>query len=182
VARYQFAKINSPGPLVEGGEWLMVSGGDLPWPIALRVGFDEVGRLACTGLVAGFDLGDTQDVAPGYRIVDFDLREMPISSRDLRRIRTGEILEAAARNDDVKALLGPRPTRVKKPKRAMPGRRGHDPAFYEQFAEAYVAQARQSRKSPVRALAQRFDVSEAAIYRWVGRARELGFLQEESTS
>jgi len=196
VASYRFTSLRASDGLevwpVARDRWFIVEGASLAMPVAVRLGHDEDGRVVCTGLLAGFDVEgvSTTRYVAAHMVTSFenlgDDPEQVITTRDLRTIRLGEIVDAAARDLWVRARiaaideLAPSPLpRLRKPTQARPGRRGHDPAFYERFSAIYLLEAGRSSRSPVGALAKRYDVSGAAIYRWITRARELGYLNEK---
>ncbi len=61
-------------------------------------------------------------------------------------------------------------------KKRRPGRKGHEPEFYEQVAKRYLELLSQGVRSPTQTIAHETNYSRDTVAGWVGRARQLGFL------
>jgi len=96
-----------------GCRWITLTGGGLPYPVAVSVAVGTGGRLRCTGLVLG------ADASGGSEAVE-------ITSASLRKIRITELLQATS--DEAAALFSPRTvTAAELAELAGPG---YDPADF----------------------------------------------------
>ena len=148
-----------------GAYWTKVEGGNLPWPILIRLGITE-GRLVVTGLLAG-----AQD-------------EVELTSRALRGISIPQVTQAIATaaskpggSGEIATALfletaAPRPR-----PRPRPGPRGYDKGhFRDVVAPAYRGALRRQPRSPMTAAAAALNTTLPTARRWVQRARDLGYL------
>ncbi|MGH2813491.1 MAG: hypothetical protein ACRDI1_12395 [Actinomycetota bacterium] len=156
------------------GVWVRAEGGDLPFPVELRLHQDANGRYVVTGLL----IGD-----------EFDPRE--ITSLALRRIKLSEILAAFFTHMDYEPGA---PTPYTLPDAvdlvaranavtASPARpaRGPDDATLRAFAHTYRTElARQPRRA-MSAAADAHGISRATANRWAQLCRDLGYLPGKSS-
>lgn len=162
-----------------GQVWAVVYNG-VPQPVALRLGLDDAGRLACTGLYLGLRLATSRrepTISPHVPVVDSG--DHRLTARALREIPLGDILDAlghealARARDDrtggartLRKIMGAVPA-VDPISERRPGRRGHGSDFYERFADTYAATKRQSARSPIAALSKSYGVDASTLYRWL---------------
>lgn len=157
-----------------------VHGGDLPTPVAVRVGKLPDGELACTAVVIGF--------ANDEAVTSSDLRKVPLPAilsdivdhvETLRRVGGDPPDERPELADLLALFVEPVDHSVAVPT-PRPGPRGHTDEFYRRVAEAYLrAKADpRTRRAPIQALRAMpaFASSDATARRWVQRARDKGFL------
>lgn len=165
----------------------------LPYPVAVKLGKSEEGRVVCVGLRLG------SDAVPGDRASS----SMPITSQSLRDIPLAEVVHNLAAFDrliDPSKLLGTFGDTAHVAaadhgkRRSRPGARGHPPEFYRHIADLYrkamvvspghiyrylVKHAKYPDGKPAYADPEREDQllsREAAARRWVKKARDKGFL------
>lgn len=184
--------------------WVLVWGTGLPRPVYLRLGIAE-GRLTCTGLFIGFELsmepqvireGDSESgedsdrlykdgtpVAPGG--------SRPILGKDLRSVSLPEILGALEPDlDRWLAQMEAKGLASKLIERRLhgrdagrlprPGPRGPSPAEIKAIAAEYslrVASTTDVGRVAVD-MAEEMGREVTAIYRWLNRARDLGYLND----
>lgn len=162
-------------------EWVSVAGGDLPQPVLVRFGKSERGTLVVTGLIVGASA------------------EREITSRDVRNIKPAEIL--AALSSDESALVIPvdlrrnelgeisgtgmgkellshaeRGASSKVVPRRRPGRKGWPDEHYREVAEVYRRALIEDSHAPFEAARKKLGASPATMRRWVGTARQKGYL------
>ena len=149
----------------EASSWHTVEGGNMPWPILVRLGLAN-GRLTVTGIVIGA-LGEVGEVTSRalrtIRIADLTT----LLARDARRgdFFSSMFLEAADELGSGAKLAG------------RPGRPGYDREHFQGIAAEYRAALRINPHHPIDEIAEGHDVSEATARRWVARARDMGFLE-----
>jgi hypothetical protein len=61
-------------------------------------------------------------------------------------------------------------------RKKRPGRKGHEPEFYEQVAKRYLALRADGVRNPTQTIAEEKHYSRDTVAGWVRRARELGYL------
>lgn len=168
-----------------GERWFTASGGPLPdgTTVCFRLGVSADGRLVVTGLF----LGATESDGEG-RARHLDLASnTEVTSRLLRAVPVGELVSWVTRNaglngpwSDYFASL-PKVIPQVPAVRARPGPRGHPPEHYRAVAEAWMVARRLRPRAPMKAFLDAnpwAPRTESTIYRWIGRARELGLLPE----
>jgi hypothetical protein len=163
------------------GYWVGAFGGGLPFPVVLRLGESDRGQLACTGLLAGFQIGaqrtindrSHRDVGPGQRL--------ELTARDVHNLKLGELLDAIARDPNFGSPLGTMP-KVKRGKRRKPGPQVDEEKKRRDAQEAWdfvVAHRKRMRSSPYPYLARAKGYSESTARRLLRVAVELGIANEE---
>lgn len=154
-----------------------------PW--VLRFHFASVnGRAECVGLdVRSFDFKEEESIAPrppdAYK---------PVSIALLRSLRATQLAEARAVQRDLLAYTADLSKAGAKARRAAaqqiplfsPGELGgrppkYGPEHFEKVANVY-ADALGRGRTPTRAVARHFDVSQTTAAKWVAKARELDLL------
>jgi hypothetical protein len=153
---------------LEGSDtWLKLEGGDLSYPILVRLGVVSDGSLAVTALIAGA-FGE-----PG-----------PITFRSLRDIRIGDILDTVPKpknpNNMTVAELAGALVRKTSPRvrgsKKKPGPALSDDHFRE-VAERYRVALVTDPRAPVVAVAAQYPHTPVeTVRRWVRVARQRGFL------
>jgi hypothetical protein len=138
--------------------WITVTGEGLPWPIALRVAFDEFGRVIVTGL----------RVAPDQpaEITRAALRDLPLGkiTREVQRALSGDPMERFV----MKAVF----EATSKHRRSPLGR--------SHFEEVAAQVRQQPDRLPIEVLRERWpDTTDATRYRWLQRATDMGLLGDE---
>jgi hypothetical protein len=161
----------------------------VPFPIAIKLGKSDDGRLVCVGMRLG------ADAIPGYT----PSASVQITSHSLREIPLGQIVD-----DVAEWMAEPMPLPDTTPlwervdavpsPRKHPGRRGHPLAFYEGIRDLYrealqvspghvyryiVENARDADGRPMYVETDREDLRasrEAAARRWVVKTRQKGLL------
>jgi hypothetical protein len=136
--------------------WITVTGGGLPWPIALRVALDEFGRVIVTGL----------RVAPDQpaEITRAALRDLPLGkiTREVQRALSGGPMERFVMEAVFEA--------TSKHRRSPLGR--------SHFEEVAVQVQQQPDRLPIEVLRERWpDTTDGTRYRWLQRAADMGLLR-----
>jgi hypothetical protein len=151
--------------------WHAITGGALPWPVLVRLGMVE-GRLVVTGLFIGA-------VGNENRVVSAVEDEREITSRDLRAVSIPDITETIAReargNLIFRTLFVETAHPYRRPRR-RPGPRGYGREHFRHVAVRYRAALRNSPRSPIATLAAELSADPSTVRRWLGRARDMGFL------
>lgn len=137
-----------------GGEWVPFL--DHNPPLVLQIGLSTDGRLVCTGLLIGWQLGDSEPVE--------------IKARDVHAIKLGALLNGLPLPGFVAASA---PT-FRAP---HPGRAGHFDDHYRMVADLYRSARISSPASPMQRLAADLRVGMATAYRWRDEAARRGFLE-----
>jgi len=198
----------------DGGEWILLDSPfpspsahpdfpTLPFPIAVKLGKSDDGRLVCIGMKLGLEALTEWEAQSVLRPPSSPVQ---ITSRTLREIPMGEILDdlAAWRTQpflvedgfvevlDAAVVESPAP-------RVQPGRPGHPLAFYEGIRDLYREALQASPGHIARYIVEHakdvdgrpiYDVKtetadfrnvhqatrEAAARRWVTKARNKGLL------
>jgi len=151
------------------GPWVKVSGGDLPFPVEVRMNQHADGRYVITGLLIG---------------EAFSREE--ITSQDLRQIKLSKILAWLLRDYDPGNLpeWSPRTSiRLVAEMNARQGgpvvtgpSRAPDDATLRDFARTYLTElARQPRRA-MTASARAHSISRATANRWAAICRQAGYL------
>lgn len=158
---------------LKGDQWDVIDGGELPMPVALRVGRRrDDGRLVCTGLILGtYVTDDDGELMPaeGKNVQE-------ITARDLRSIPLGEIL--TGRLASLLRLGFPADSGSYEGPRARGGPKGYPREHFEGVAAAYRRALHEAPRAPIKTLAAQLHTSEATARRWVRRARDLELLTE----
>lgn len=166
----------------------------LPFPVAVKLGKSDSGRLVCVGLRLGADaIPGYTPLAAGVQITSHALREIP-----LRQI-LDDVAEMIARPlpfllaAEMAERLDAATVEYDKP-RKHPGRRGHPLAFYEGIRDLYrealqvspghvsryiVEHAKDADGRPMYVETDREDLREsreATARRWVMKVRKKGLL------
>ncbi len=157
--------------------WVHGFGGGLPGVVLLRLAVAD-GRLACTGLFVGLDVGDRTNHLPGLPEVASGA-STAIGANDLRAVPLGALLGAI--EQDMGSVAFPeawremfhRAKRVAGTPTPRPGGLRDDELLA--FAEDYGAMRAASRTSPVPDLAAKYARDEATIYRWIKKAEKKGY-------
>lgn len=145
--------------------WLSVTGGNLPWPIALRVARDVFHRPVILSLLVD---------PPEDEITPTAVRELPIGDilRDIQhRLGTGDPIEAVITQPITIYRAGSAP-------------RGLRSALGREHFEAVARQVQERPDlTPLNALRQRWpDVGYHTHRRWLQRAGDMGLLGQEGGS
>lgn len=156
------------------GAWVQVRGGDLPFPIELRIHQDTEGRYVVTGLLIG---------------EQFEPRE--ITALSLRRIKLTEILAhlfADFDPDDPPAWTVAAGVALVAEGNASLGRfgkglpaRGPDDETLRAFAHTYRTEQARSPRRAMSAAAEAHGISRATANRWAHLCRQLGYLPGKSS-
>jgi hypothetical protein len=171
------------------GIWIRVEGDDLPHPVLFRLGVGEDGQLIATGLLIAAERELTTRAVrlPLASIVSRFAAEVVAKPSTYKRLQaelSGHDFEKDARWRAWTAegaaptdfVSHPRTGPVQVP-RVRPGRRGYPDDHYRQVAKAYRRAKRQHPRAPIRALMEELNASEPTIHRWIGIARDKGFLK-----
>ena len=141
-------------------------GGELPFPVTLRLSRDRHGRLAVTRLL--IEGGEASEV----NITSTSLRQVGAGLSDLLRLIAEHRLEDPAWS----AFLGPLLDDAAEPYSGLairPGRRGHSQEFFREVGEGYAAALAEDPARPYTLLARRLFRSESQARRLVKRSQEL---------
>lgn len=188
-------------PWLGGGRWLTVELDGVAYPVQIRVGKSEDGRLICTGLKLG-----TLDGGNEVVVADQEGRELPIheawgttadrewevTARSLRGVHLPEILELVAMVDtvqspDSQALFFRATGRAKVTEGFIPpfegqrtprGPRGYTREHWETVAATYREALLKRPRNPHAYIAKHLYTSEPTARRWVMKCRDLGLLGE----
>jgi hypothetical protein len=134
---------------IDDSRWIIVSPLDpptLPYPIAVKLGKSDDGKLVCVGMRLGEDAipGWNAKAVPGWNAKAYPSRSRQITSQTLREIPVGQLLDDLANwralpdvegtglVGQLNALLV-----VRDEPRSHPGRRGYPLAFYEGIRDLY---------------------------------------------
>lgn len=151
-----------------GPRWVELSGKSLPFPVRLRVEQAPSGRLVCTGLLIGLD------------------GPHAITARTLRQIQVGDVLTFLETGYPGEHPLTKLPAQIMRQltKEAggelsgRSGRAGRSREFFRELARRYRQAERESPRSPVKLLRDRWysPYSEITLRRWLSRCRADGLL------
>ena len=156
--------------------WIAVEYEGAPYPIELRVGRAEDGRLICAGLQLAGDETDSEVTARS-------LREIPLA-RILLGVAaffaTAEV--ASTFRSTLEDMLGLKQAAVQPYHRVptRPGPKGYPDDHFELVAAAYQRALIEYPRSTFKALATQLHASEATVRRWVQRAQDKGFIGEST--
>jgi hypothetical protein len=152
--------------------WVLVCGDGLDRPVLVRLAHVE-GRLACTGLLIGFDL----ERVGRSRVEVVGEPERELLARELR-VPLGAVMRSIEEHPVFLNIVGDA-RKVARPPRRRPGPKGHPRPWYGEFAEQWRdARARWGRSAAM-TLANDLKYSRQQIYRFRDRAFDLGYLTEE---
>jgi hypothetical protein len=184
--RFSMPRGGVPG--LTGTTWVRAEGPELPFPVYVRLGRDDEGRLVTTALLVGGDRVLTARELREVRLADIANR----FAAEVSKPATYSRLVSEYFGGVTHRWAGKPPARVpralqqllpeledKRPvARVRPGRRGHPPAHYREVAKAYRRAKREHPQAPIRALIRELHASEPTVHRWLNRAVKDGYLKE----
>jgi hypothetical protein len=141
--------------------------------VYVRLGRTPDSRLVCTGVHIG-------DEDAGHEVTATDLRRVPLAAilGDAARYLAGEGADSPLHAAVMRKIASDwfRQAAPFIGARTRPGPGGLPPEHFERVAEAYRAALSAAPRRPIQYLAEKFNVPEPTLRRWVQRARDRGLL------
>lgn len=179
-------------PEIHGASWIRASGERLPYPVLIRLGVGDDGRLVATGLLIETEGELTTRAArtPVAEIVTEIAALKPAAWKQLfaemigrpecakdKRWRDWQPEAPEGFPAGLAADFVAVPARTRPVKRVRPGRRGYPDDYYRDIATRYAQAKRQHPRAPIRALMAELHATEPTVHRWLRTAREKGFIK-----